>query len=51
LIGRLHPHAITAKRPDDGDDTELVERLAAIVLGASSLMQVLMTIRALDLPD
>jgi hypothetical protein len=34
--------------PDDG---ELVERVAAIVRGAPSLMQVLMTIRALDLPD
>src|SRR6516225_7778582 len=51
LIGRQHPHAITAERPDDGDDAELVERLAAIVRGAPSPMRVLLTIRALDLPD
>lgn len=37
--------------PDEGAEAELVERLAAIVRGASSLMQVLTTIRALDLPD
>jgi uncharacterized protein len=37
--------------PDEGGDAELVERLAAIVRGAPSLMQVLTTIRALDLPD
>jgi hypothetical protein len=51
LIGRLHPHAITAERPDEGDDGELVEWLAAIVRGAPSLMRVLLTIRALELPD
>jgi hypothetical protein len=34
LIGRLHPHAIIAERPDEGDDAELVEWLAAIVRGA-----------------
>jgi uncharacterized protein len=34
----------------DGE-AQLVERLAAIVRGAPSLMQVLTTIRALDLPD
>jgi hypothetical protein len=51
LIGRLHPHAITAERPDDGDDAELVERLATIVRGAPLLMRVLLTIRALELPD
>jgi hypothetical protein len=51
LIGRLHPHAITAEKPDKGDETELAERLAAIVSGAPSLMRVLLTIRALDLPD
>lgn len=37
--------------PDEGAEAELVERLAAIVRGASSLMQVLTTIRALNLPD
>jgi hypothetical protein len=37
--------------PDEGGDAELVERLAAIVRGAPSLMQVLTTIRPLDLPD
>jgi hypothetical protein len=37
--------------PDESAEAELVERLAAIVRGASSLMQVLTTIRALDLPD
>jgi hypothetical protein len=37
--------------PDEGGNAELVERLAAIVRGAPSLMQVLTTIRALDLPD
>lgn len=36
---------------DKGDETELVERLTAIVRGAPSLMQVLATVRALDLPD
>src|SRR5260370_42183892 len=51
LTGRLHPHAITAERPDEGDDAELVEWLAAIVRGAPSLMRVLLTIRALELPD
>ena len=51
MIGRLHPHAITAERPDEGDDAELVERLVAIVRGAPSLMRVLLTIRALELPD
>ena len=51
MIGRLHPHAISAERPDEGDDAELVERLVAIVRGAPSLMRVLLTIRALELPD
>jgi uncharacterized protein len=51
LIGRLHPHAITPERPDDGDDAELVERLATIVRGTPLLMRVLLTIRALELPD
>ena len=51
MIGRLHPHAITSERPDEGDDAELVEWLAAIVRGAPSLMRVLLTIRALELPD
>jgi hypothetical protein len=51
LIGRLHPHAITAERPDEGHDAELVEWLAAIVRGAPSLMRVLLSIRALELPD
>src|SRR5215471_6571376 len=37
--------------PDEGGEAELVERLTAIVRGAPSLMQVLTTIRALDLPD
>jgi uncharacterized protein len=37
--------------PDEGGEAELVERLVAIVRGAPSLMQVLTTIRALDLPD
>jgi uncharacterized protein len=36
---------------DKGDETELVEQLTAIVRGAPSLMQVLATVRALDLPD
>jgi uncharacterized protein len=36
---------------DKGEETELVERLTAIVRGAPSLMQVLATVRALDLPD
>ena len=51
MIGRLHPRAITAKRPDEGDEAELAEWLAAIVRGAPSLMRVLLTVRALDLPD
>ena len=51
MIGRLPPHAITAERPDGGDDAELVEWLAAIVRGAPSLMRVLLTIRALELAD
>ena len=50
MIGRLHPHAITAER-NEGDEAELVERLVAIVRGAPSLVRVLSTIRALDLPD
>ena len=50
MIGPLHPHVITAER-DEGDEAELVEWLAAIVRGAPSLMRVLSTIRALDLPD
>jgi hypothetical protein len=37
--------------PDEGVQAQLVERLAAIVRGAPSLMQVLTAIRALDLPD
>jgi uncharacterized protein len=37
--------------PDERGEAELVERLTAIVRGAPSLMQVLMTIRALGLPD
>ena len=37
--------------PDEGGEARLAERLAAIVRGAPSLMQVLTTIRALDLPD
>jgi hypothetical protein len=37
--------------PDEGGEAETVEQLAAIVRGAPSLMQVLTTIRALDLPD
>ena len=51
LIGRLHLHAITAERPDEGDEGELLERLVAIVRGAPTLMRVLLTMRALDLPD
>ena len=51
MIGRLHSHAITAERPDDGDDAELVERLGTTVRGAPLLMRVLLTIRALELPD
>jgi hypothetical protein len=51
LIGRPHPHAITAERSGEGDEAELVERLAAIVCSAPSLMRVLLTMRALDLPD
>jgi uncharacterized protein len=37
--------------PVEDGEAQLVERLAAIVRGARSLMQVLTTIRALDLPD
>jgi len=37
--------------PDEGGEAELAERLTAIVRGAPSLIQVLTTIRALDLPD
>ena len=51
LIGRRHPHAITAERPNEGGEAELVARLAAIVRGAPSLIRVLLTMRALDLPD
>jgi uncharacterized protein len=51
LIGRLQPLAITAEKPDEGDEAELVEWLGAIVRGAPSLTRVLLTIRALDLPD
>jgi hypothetical protein len=50
LIGRLHRHGITAER-NEGDEAELVKWLAAIMRGAPSLMRVLLTIRALDLPD
>jgi hypothetical protein len=39
LIGRLPPHAINAER-NEGDEAELVDRLAAIVRGAPSLMRV-----------
>ena len=51
LIGRLYPRAMTAERSGEGDEAELVERLAAIVCSAPSLMRVLLTMRALDLPD
>jgi uncharacterized protein len=51
LIERSHPVAITAERPGEGDEAELLGRLVAIVRGAPSLMRVLLTIRALDLPD
>jgi hypothetical protein len=51
LIGRLYPHAITAERSGEGGEAELIERLAAIVCSAPSLMRVLLTMRALDLPD
>jgi hypothetical protein len=51
LIGRPHPQAITAERPDEGDEAALVEWLTTIVRGAPSLMRVLLAIRALDLPD
>ena len=44
-------HTITAERSGKGDEAELVERLAAIVRGAPSLMRVLLNMRALDLPD
>src|ERR1700739_3086496 len=37
--------------PDGGGEAELVERLPAVVRAAPSLMQVLTTIRSLDLPD
>lgn len=37
--------------PVEDGEAQLVERLAAIVCGAPSLMQVLTTMRALDLPD
>ena len=37
--------------PDESAEAELVDRLVAIVRGASSLMQVLTTIRALNLSD
>jgi hypothetical protein len=37
--------------PDGSGEAELIERLTAIVRGAPSLIQVLTTIRALDLPD
>jgi uncharacterized protein len=51
LIGPPDLRAITAERPGEGDEAELVERLVAIVHGAPSLMRVLLTVRALDLPD
>jgi hypothetical protein len=51
LIACRDPQGITAERPDEGDEAELVDRLAAIVRGAPSLMRVLLTARALDLPD
>ena len=51
MIGRRDPHGITAERPDEGYEAELAEWLAAIVRGAPSLMRVLLTARALDLPD
>ena len=51
LSGRPYPHAITADRPDKGNGAELIQWLAAIVRGAPSLMRVLLTMRALDLPD
>jgi len=37
--------------PPPDDDAQLAERLTAILHGAPSLMQVLRTVRALDLPD
>ena len=43
--------APTAERVTYGDDAELVGWLAAIVRAAPSLMRVLLTIRALELPD
>lgn len=46
LIGSLHPLAEREK-----NEAELVESLAAILRGAPSLMRVLLTVRALDLPD
>jgi hypothetical protein len=51
LIGRRDPHGITAEKPDEGDEAELAEWLAAIVRGAPSLIRVLLTARALELPD
>jgi hypothetical protein len=51
LIGLLNPHTITAERSGKGDEAQLVERLAAIVCSAPSLMRVLLTMRALDLRD
>lgn len=51
MIGQLHPHPITADRPDEGNESERAEWLAAIVRGTPSLMRVLLTVRALDLPD
>jgi uncharacterized protein len=51
LMGRVNPHTITAEGPGQGDEAELVARLVAIVRGAPSLMRVLLTMRALDLPD
>jgi uncharacterized protein len=51
LIGRRDPHGITAERPDEGDKAELAGWLVAIVRGAPSLMRVLLTARALGLPD
>ena len=50
MIGRLHPRAINAEK-NEGDEAKLVDRLAAMVRGAPSLMRVLLTIRSLELPD
>jgi hypothetical protein len=41
----------TITMPNEGSEAVLVKRLTAIVRGAPSLMQVLATARALDLPD